>query len=93
MLFKIEAIYQQYEGASYRVIEHTNRKMRAFALVYISLEIIFHGLAIFVPDNHKEKDISLKILGGFTLVLDTLMFIHFLTKVKLAIEITDQNSD
>ena len=93
MIFKIEAIYQQYEGASYRVVEHTNRKMRAFAGVYISLEIMFHGLAIFVPDNNEEKNISLQILGGFTLVLNVLMFVNFLTKVKKAIEITDDHSD
>ena len=64
--------------------------MRVFAGFYISLGVLFHSLAIFVPDSNEEKDISLKILGAVTLIMDTLMFVNFLMKVRMAIKITTE---
>lgn len=90
MIFKIEAIYQNYVGKSYKIVENTHKKMRVFAGFYFALEVLFHSLAIFVPDTHEEKELSLYILASVTLILDTLMFVNFLTKVRQAVAIIDQ---
>jgi hypothetical protein len=63
--------------------------MRVFAGFYLVLEILFHTLAVFIPDTNDEKELSLILLGTVTLTIDILMFINFLSKIKRAIRFLD----
>jgi uncharacterized membrane-anchored protein len=66
--------------------------MWIFTGCYLSILMLFHSIAIFIPDTNPEKNLSIVILGAVTFGMDFAMFANFLNKYREFLRIIDEES-
>ena len=81
IIFRIESVYLQFQGAPWSKVRSTETKLKLFAASYVILMTTFHAAAILISSNNKYKYHYIYVLGSLAFIMYNACFIRFLFKL------------